>query len=115
MASLKTAADKTAKCAEVSHDLVRDIDHAAKLFSHAVDLAEKELGAKENGIWSARDVRAAQKALEEARGIATDRLKLVRYFYRHSLWLSERFPDAKLRDVPGLVKLVAHDELEKND
>jgi type I restriction enzyme M protein len=115
VSSLTTAADKTAKSAETSHDLVRDIDHVAKLFSRAVDLAEKDLGAKENGIWSARDVRAAQKALEEARVAATEQLKLVRYFHRHAHWLSERFPDAKLRDVPGLVKVVAHVELEKND
>jgi len=82
--SLKHVADKTAKSAETSHDLVRDIDHLVKLFSRAADLAERELGAKENGIWSARDVRAAQKAFEEARGAATDQLKLVRYFYRHA-------------------------------
>jgi type I restriction enzyme M protein len=114
ISSLKTAADKAAKSAETSHDLVRAIDHVVKLFSLAVDLAEKELGAKENGIWSARDVRAAQKALEEARGAAAEQLKLVRYFYRHAHWLSERFPEAKLRDVPGLVKLVSQDEIEKD-
>jgi type I restriction enzyme M protein len=115
MTGLKTAADKTAKSAETSHDLVRDIDHVAKLLSRAIDLAEKELEAKENGIWSARDVRAAQRTLEEARGAATEQLKLVRYFYRHAYWLTERFPDAELRDVPGLAKLVSHDELEKHD
>jgi type I restriction enzyme M protein len=112
MAGLKVASDKTARSAETSHDLVRDIDHVAKLFSRAVDLAEKELGAKENGGWSARGVKAAEKALEEARDAITKQLKLVRYFYRHAHWLSERFPDAELRDVPGLVKLVSHDELE---
>jgi type I restriction enzyme M protein len=115
MAGLKSAADNTAKSAETSHDLIRDIDHVAKLFSRAVDLAEKELGAKENGIWSARDARATQKVLEEARGVATEQLKLIRYFYRHAHWLADRFPDAELRDVPGLVKLVPHDELEKHD
>lgn len=115
MTGLKAAAEKTAKSAEASHDLLRDIDHAAKLFSRAVDLAEKELGAKENGNWSARDVRNAEKVLEEARGVTTERLKLVRYFYRHAHWLLERFPNAKLREVPGLVKLVSFDELEKHD
>jgi type I restriction enzyme M protein len=115
MAGLKNTDENTAENAETSHDLVRDSEHVGKLFSRAVDLAEKELGAKENGIWSARDVRAAQKALEEARRAATEQLKLVRYFYRHARWLSERFPDAELRDVPGLVKLVSHDELEKHD
>jgi type I restriction enzyme M protein len=29
--------------------------------------------------------------------------------------LHERFPDADLRDVEGLVKLVSHEELEKSD
>jgi type I restriction enzyme M protein len=115
MSGLKAIANNIANCAEASHDLVRDIDHLAKLFSRAVDLAEQELGAKENGIWSARDVRAAQKALEEARSLAADQLKLVRYFYRHAHWLAERFPHAELRDVPGLVKLVSHDELGKHD
>src|SRR5262249_37939469 len=58
MAGLKLAADKIAPSADISHDLVRDIDHVAKLFSRAVDLAEKEWGAKDNGIWSSREVRA---------------------------------------------------------
>jgi type I restriction enzyme M protein len=115
MTGLKKIAEKIAQSSEVSHDLVRDIDHVAKLFSRAIDLAEKEFSAKENGIWSSRDVKAAQKALEEARSGATEQLKLVRYFYRHAHWLIERFPDADLQDVLGLVKLVSLDELEKHD
>lgn len=115
MAGLKAAADKLLASAEASHDLARHIDHVAKLFSRAVNLAEKELGAKENGIWSTRDVKAAEKTLEEMRGTATEQLKLVRYFYRHAHWLSERFPDAELNDVAGLVKLVSTAELEKHE
>ena len=34
---------------------------------------------------------------------------------RHAHWLQERFPEAKLRDVEGLVKLVGFKELEAND
>jgi type I restriction enzyme M protein len=74
--------------------------------TRAVDLAEKELAAKGNGNWSSREVRAAAKALDEARYAAVERLKLVRYFHRHAHWLQQRFPDAQLRDVEGLVKLV---------
>lgn len=40
---------------------------------------------------------------------------MVRYFHRQAAWLIERFPDAKLADVPGLVKLVDQAEIEKND
>jgi len=39
----------------------------------------------------------------------------VRYFHRQAAWLIERFPEAKLVNVPGLVKLVDKTELEKND
>jgi type I restriction enzyme M protein len=115
LVSLKTAMQATEKGADATHDLVRDIDHATKLFSRAVDVAEKELEAKENGVWSGRNVKAAQKALEVARGAAVEQMNLMRYFYRHAHWLVERFPDAELRDVAGLVKLVSDDELEKRD
>jgi type I restriction enzyme M protein len=60
-------------------------------------------------------VKVAAKALDEARQAPVDQLKLVRYFFRHAHWLQERFPEAELRDVEGLVKLVSHAELEKND
>jgi type I restriction enzyme M protein len=112
---LHVAAKTIAKTAETSHDLIRQLDHVVKLFGRAVDVAEKDLGAKENGSWSAREVKVAIKALEESRKAAVEHLKLVRYFYRHAHWLQERFPDAELCDVEGLVKLVSHIELEKND
>jgi type I restriction enzyme M protein len=39
----------------------------------------------------------------------------VRYFHRHAHWLTERFPEAKLRDVEGLIRLVTIKEIEAND
>ena len=36
-------------------------------------------------------------------------------FLRHACWLTERFPDAELCDVAGLVKLVDRAEIEAND
>ena len=113
--SMKVEAGQIGKLAEASHDLIRQMDHVAKLFSEAVNLAEKELGAKENGIWSNREVKAALKGIDEARKGAVEQLKLVWYFHRHARWLQERFPEACLRDVEGLVKLVSLDELEHND
>ena len=53
--------------------------------------------------------------LEDTRGIATKVISQVRYFARHAHWLQERFPDARLRDVEGVVKLVSFNELEAND
>lgn len=114
-AALRTVADKVARGADASHALIGQTDHVAKLFARAVELAEKELDAKEGEVWPAREVRVSAKAFDEARQTAVEQLKFVRYFYRHAHWLQERFPKAELRDVEGLVKLVAHGELEKND
>jgi len=44
-----------------------------------------------------------------------EQLKQVRYFHRQARWLTERFPEAKLCDVEGLVKLVDRSELAAND
>jgi type I restriction enzyme M protein len=112
---LKAAAEKIETLAETSHDLVRQLDHVAKLLSRLADVAEREMAAKDSKAWVSRDVKAAFRTLDETRATAVEHLKRIRYFYRHARWLHERFPDAVLRDVDGLVKLVAGDELAKND
>ena len=37
------------------------------------------------------------------------------YFHKQAEWLQVRFPEAKLRDVAGLVKLVSLAEIEAQD
>ena len=44
-----------------------------------------------------------------------DQLKATAYFERQAHWLISRFPDAKLMDVPGLVKLVDRQEIAAAD
>jgi type I restriction enzyme M protein len=113
--ALKASAGKIGELAERSHDLVRQIDHVSKLFARLVDTAESELNARDDEKWSGREIRTTGKQLEERRAAAPAQLNLIRYFARHAHWLQERFPDAKLRDVEGLVKLVSFKELEAND
>jgi len=62
-----------------------------------------------------RDITKARKAADEARQKAVEQLKQVRYFWKQAHWLTERFPEAKLRDVEGLVKRVDRSEIEAND
>ena len=64
---------------------------------------------------NSRDLTRARKAADEARSLAVEQLKQVRYFWKQAHWLTERFPEAKLRDVEGLVKLVDVKEIEAND
>jgi type I restriction enzyme M protein len=39
----------------------------------------------------------------------------VRYFVKQADWLQDRFPDATLRDVEGLVKLVVREDIKAHD
>ena len=42
----------------------------------------------------------------DARAAGVETLRRARYFVLQADWLQERFPNAELRDVEGLVKLV---------
>ena len=113
--ALQKATARILPLAENSRDLVKDVDHLYKLATRLIDICEKELNASESEYWIGREITKARKVLDEARMVAVEQLKQVRYFHRHAHWLLERFPEAKLRDVEGLVKLVSVKEIEKND
>ena len=57
----------------------------------------------------------ARKALDGARAEAVEALRQARYFVKQADWLQERFPDAVLRDVEGLVKRVDRAEIAAHD
>ena len=101
--------------AERCRDLTKQIDLAAKLAGRAVDIALKELDAQKSDLWAHADINRASRVIKEARAVAVETLRRVRYFVRQADWLQERFPDAQLRDVEGLVKLVDQAEIEAHD
>jgi type I restriction enzyme M protein len=100
---------------ETSRDLIKQADLVYKLITRLVDTCEQDCKAKESDYWSAKDTARARKSADEARAIAVEQLKQVRDFWKQAHWLTERFPDAELRDVQGLVKLVSKREIEVND
>ena len=85
------------------------------MVSRVIETCETECNARESDAWSRKDVNLARKTADKARGLAVEQLKQVRYFWRQAHWLTERFPDAELRDVEGLIKLVDRSEIEAND
>lgn len=113
-ASLCKVVEQSAPTAERTRDLGRQADHLFKLLGRLIEAAEKDCGGKENG-WNSREVNRARKSCDEARHALVEQLRLVRYFHRQALWLTERFPEAKLSDVAGLVKLVDRAEIQRND
>jgi len=103
--------DVAARC----RDLARQIDLAAKLAVRAADAAVKELDAKDADNWDNTAINKGKKALDAARMDAAEALRLTRYFVKQADWLQERFPDAELVDVPGLVKRVSPTEVAEHD
>ncbi|MCB1483419.1 MAG: N-6 DNA methylase [Hyphomicrobiaceae bacterium] len=103
MKSLTAFATDAEALANTSRDLIKQADHLFKLIGKIVE------AGKTNGRGNPlKDLDAVRKA-------AIEQLKLPRYYWKHAHWLIERFPEAQLRDVPGLVKLVGIDELKAND
>jgi len=103
MKSLTAFAIEAESIANTSRDLIKQADHLFKLMGKAVE------GGKTNGRGN------PLKSLEAVRKAAVEQLKLPRYFWKQAHWLVERFPDADLRNVPGLVKLVGKEELKAHD
>jgi type I restriction enzyme M protein len=98
--------------------LIKQIDLLYKLTARAVELgAEMPLATEEgNGKLSGiRTSRRMLKQLDAHRRVSVDQLKEAAYFHRQSVWLQDRFPNAELQPVPGLVKLVDRTDIENAD
>lgn len=114
-AGLNTARIALHPLADRCRDMTKQIDLAVKLSVRVIDIAVKELVARDADEWNSADVNKARKALDEARAAAVEALRLARYFVKQADWLQERFPDAALRDVEGLVKRVDRATVAEHD
>lgn len=112
---LKKAVDRLSPLAETSRDLIKQTDLLYKLATRLIETCEKECNAKSSDAWVGRAITNARKATDEARHLAVEHLKQVRYFWRQAHWLTVRFPEAKFCNVEGLVKLVDRNEIQAND
>ncbi len=112
---LEKAVDRLKTLAETSRDLVKQTDLLYKLACRLIETCENDCAARDSDAWVGRDITRARKAADEARALAVEQLKQVRYFWKQAHWLTERFPEAELRDVEGLVKLVDRAEIKAND
>ncbi len=102
--------------AERIKGLIKQADLIYKLAVRAGDAAgavATEEPAAEH--FDRRGVSRLQKDLEAKRKAAVEQLKAAAYFHRQVAWLQDRFPDAELVDVPGLVKAVDAKEIEAAD
>lgn len=105
--------------AEHSRSLIKEVDLAYKQAARVIEFAEAN-DAKDSRLWDStllngRSRTSLKKTAEDARKLAVEQLKQVRYFYKQAHWLLSRFPEGKLCDVEGLVKLVDVKDLEAAD
>jgi type I restriction enzyme M protein len=114
-AGLHTARVALHPLADRCRDLTKQIDLAAKLAGRVVDIGVKDLAARDSDLWVNADIGRARKAIDEARAGAVEALRETRYFVRQADWLQDHFPDAVLRDVDGLVKLVDRATIASHD
>jgi type I restriction enzyme M protein len=101
---------------ERAKGLIKKVDHLYKLASRvaatAADLTDNE------AIANAFDRRATArliKQLDEARRVAVEHLKHATYFHRHIVWLQDRFPQAEIQPVLGLVKVATRADIAAAD
>lgn len=116
---LKTV-EKFAPLAERVRGLVKQIDLLCKLSGRVNPLVVSMLSdatdeAKDELSYDRREVGRELKQLDEIRVRLIAQLRRGVYFHRQAAWLLDRFPDGKLVDVPGLVKLVSQAEMEAAD
>ncbi|MCK9265352.1 type I restriction-modification system subunit M [bacterium] len=106
--------EKLKPLAEENNKLIKE---AELMYRLANRLTEDFINTNNNGNSKEnnREITNLKKQAEETRDILVKQLKLVRYFFHQAEWLLERFPEEKLRDVEGLVKLVDKKEIEEND
>jgi type I restriction enzyme M protein len=109
--------------AERLRGMVKQVDLIVKIAGRAGDLARDWLKAREKAlddlqdhfIFDRRRLGRLLKELDAARKEAVDQLRNATYFHRQAAWLQDRFPEARLADVPGLVKLVSRADIKAAD
>jgi len=111
-----TAREAFNPLAEKAKGMVKQIDLLYKLVARCTQLPH-ELAAIEEAseFYDRRQAGKRLKQLDEERKEAVEQLKLAAYFHRQIVWLQERFPEAKMRAVPGLCKVVSRAEIEAAD
>ncbi len=96
--------------------IIKQVDLLYKVVSRMGDIASGISSAEAIAeIFDRRTVGRLIKQLDAQRKDAVEQLKQTTYFYKQIVWLQERFPDATLCDVPGLVKLIAKADIEAAD
>ena len=106
LSDLKLTESAMVEMSEMAKNAIKKIDIFHK---QAFDLISSESGNRN------KNDRKTLKILDNASEQLKNSLKSFRNMHAYAHWLLNNFPDAKLVDIEGLIKLVDHEELESND
>jgi type I restriction enzyme M protein len=102
--------------AERIKGLVKQADLIYKVAARGGDAAAAAAAIEDaSKHFDRRGLSRLIKDLDAKRKAAVEQLKAAAYFHRQVAWLQDRFPDAELVPVPGLVKVVDAEEIEASD
>jgi type I restriction enzyme M protein len=112
----QAAREAFAPLAEQTKGLAKQVDLLYKLTAGSAQLAQQLATVEAAMDFHDRKLAGKRlKQLEEERKQAEEQLKLAAYFHRQVVWLQDRFPDAQMRPVPGLCKVVTRADIEAAD
>ncbi len=95
--------------------LIKQVDLLYKLAARSGQVAQ-ELALDDTGkSYDRRAINKLLKQLDEERKQAVEQLKQAVYYHRQIGWLQDRFPEAEMRAVPGLCKVVTRAEIKAAD
>lgn len=118
IAALTDARAAMQPMAEQARVLIKEIEHLAKLAQkaqEAVLIAGEKAAEGKKLLAAIVEARVPLTGDPNVHLSVTGGLKRARYFEGQAEWLLSRFPEGKLCDVEGLVKLVDQTELAEND
>ena len=95
--------------------MIRGVEHATRSCQRLAEQCEREFDARKADAWENAAISRLRKGLTEQSEAAVGQLRQIGYFHRQVAWLQERFPEAVLRDVDGLAKVVTLAEIEAQD
>jgi type I restriction enzyme M protein len=102
--------------AERIKGLSKQVDLLYKLAARAISIAA-ELAVNDTvaAVYDRRANAKLAKQLDEQRRATVEQLKRAAYFHRQIVWLQDRFTDAEMQSVLGLVKVVTRKEIAEAD
>lgn len=96
-------------------DLIKDSDLLFKNLVKFSEAVKEKTALVEKDRFPNKEINKLTKELEDSRSDISLDFHQIRYFIKQSEWLLNRFPEGKLKNIEGLVKLVSRKELIEND